>query len=152
MSVVDVKNVSICYVTGDFKNIGLKEFVMRKLTGHYEVRQFWADRDVSFSLKKGDMLGILGINGAGKSALLKAVTGIMAPTEGSVITHGKIAALLELESNLDPDLTVKSGRLPFILQRNGATTNRSGFHWSSWRPMPPQKTKKGRRHLISQKG
>ena len=107
MSVVDVKNVSICYVTGDFKNIGLKEFVMRKLTGHYEVRQFWADRDVSFSLEKGDMLGILGINGAGKSTLLKAVTGIMAPTEGSVITHGKIAALLELASGFDEDLTVR---------------------------------------------
>lgn len=107
MSVVELKNVSVCYITGDLKNIGLKETVVRKLTGRYKVRKFWADKDVSFSLEKGDMLGILGTNGAGKSTLLKAVTGIMEPTEGSVITHGKIAALLELASGFDPDLTVK---------------------------------------------
>ena len=107
MSVIDVKNVSICYVTGDFKNIGLKEFFMRKMTGNYKVKKFWADRDITFSLEKGDMLGILGSNGAGKSTLLKAVTGIMVPTEGYVETHGKIAALLELSSGFDEDLTVR---------------------------------------------
>lgn len=107
MSVVDLKNVSICYITGDLKNIGLKETVMRKLTGKYEVKKFWADKDVTFSLEKGDMLGILGTNGAGKSTILKAITGIMEPTEGTVSTKGKIAALLELASGFDPDLTVK---------------------------------------------
>ena len=107
MSVVEVDDVSIGYMTGDFKNIGLKEYVTRKLTGHYEVSRFWADKHVSFKLEKGDMLGIVGTNGAGKSTLLKAITGIMVPTEGTVKTNGKIAALLELASGFDGQLTVK---------------------------------------------
>ena len=65
MTVVTCKNVSIRYITGDLKSIGLKEYVVRKLTGNYHVREFWADRDVSFKLNKGDMLGIIGSNGAG---------------------------------------------------------------------------------------
>ena len=104
---VEVNDVSISYMTGDFKDIGVKEFVVRKLTGNYEVQKFWADKHVDFKLEKGDMLGIVGTNGAGKSTLLKAITGIMVPTEGSVKTRGKIAALLELASGFDGDLTVK---------------------------------------------
>ena len=100
-------NVSIRYMTGDFKEIGLKEYIFRKLTGKYEVREFWADRNISFSINKGDMLGIIGTNGAGKSTLLKAISGIMVPTEGRVICNGKIAALLELGSGFDGDMTVK---------------------------------------------
>ena len=107
MSILEVKNVSIRYLTGDFKDIGLKEYVMRKLTGNYRVHEFWADKDVSFSLEKGDMLGIIGSNGAGKSTLLKVVSGIMEPTVGSVTRRGNIAALLELASGFDGDLTVK---------------------------------------------
>lgn len=99
--------VSIRYMTGDFKDIGLKEYFMRRLTNNYQVREFWADRDVSFTLQPGDMLGIIGANGAGKSTLLKAVSGIMVPTEGSVDVRGKIAALLELASGFDGDLTVR---------------------------------------------
>lgn len=104
---IEVNNVSIRYITGDFKDIGIKEYVMRRLTGNYKVREFWADKDVTFSLEKGDMLGIIGSNGAGKSTLLKAISKIMEPTEGYVRVYGKIAALLELASGFDPDLTVK---------------------------------------------
>ena len=107
MSVLEVRDVSIRYKLGDFKDIGLKEYVMRKLTGNYQAREFWADRHISFSLNKGDMLGIIGSNGAGKSTLLKAVSGIMEPTEGYVKRQGNIAALLELASGFDGDLTVK---------------------------------------------
>lgn len=107
MSVLEVKNVSIRYITGDFKDIGLKEYVCRRLTGNYRVKEFWADRHISFSLESGDMLGIIGSNGAGKSTLLKAVTGIMEPTEGYVRHTGTIAALLELGSGFDGELTVK---------------------------------------------
>lgn len=101
------ENVSIRYIVGDFKDIGIKEYVMRHLTGNYHVKEFWADKNVTFSLEQGDMLGIIGTNGAGKSTLLKAVSQIMVPTEGSIQVHGKIAALLELASGFDPDLTVK---------------------------------------------
>ncbi len=107
MSVLEVKNVSIRYMTGDFKEIGLKEYVMRRLTRNYHVNEFWADKDVSFTLDEGEMLGIIGSNGAGKSTLLKAVSGIMEPTEGRVKRRGNVAALLELASGFDGELTVK---------------------------------------------
>ena len=107
MSVLEVHDVSIRSLTGDFKDIGIKEYVMRRLTGNYHVNEFWADRHITFSLEKGEMLGIIGSNGAGKSTLLKAVTGIMEPTEGYVKREGNIAALLELASGIDGDLTVK---------------------------------------------
>ena len=107
MTVLEVKNVSIRYMTGDFKDIGLKEYLMRRAKNNYHVREFWADRDITFSLEKGDMLGIIGTNGAGKSTLLKAVSGIMEPTKGYVKRQGTIAALLELASGFDGDLTVR---------------------------------------------
>ena len=107
MKIIDAKGVSIRYITGDFKNIGLKEYVLRHLQGKYTVNEFWADRDITFSLEKGDMLGIIGTNGAGKSTLLKAISGIMIPTEGRVRTRGTIAALLELTSGFDGELTVR---------------------------------------------
>ena len=99
--ILKVENVSIKYITGDFKSIGLKEYVMRRLKGNYTVKEFWANRNITFSLEEGDMLGIIGTNGAGKSTLLKAVSGIM------LVRHGTIAALLELGSGFDGDLTVK---------------------------------------------
>ena len=105
--ILKVENVSIKYITGDFKSIGLKEYVMRKLKGNYTVKEFWANQNITFSIEKEDMLGIIGTNGAGKSTLLKAVSGIMRPSEGTIVRHGTIAALLELGSGFDGDLTVK---------------------------------------------
>lgn len=105
--VISCNNVSIRYLTGDFREIGLKEYVIRKLTHNYKVHEFWAVDGVSFQLNKGEMLGIIGPNGAGKSTLLKAVSGIMAPTKGYVERQGTIAALLELGSGFDGDLTVR---------------------------------------------
>ena len=107
MEVLNVENVSIRYMTGDFKDIGLKEYVMRRLKKNYQVTEFWAHKNITFSLKQGDMLGIIGTNGAGKSTLLKAISGIMEPTEGKVERKGTIAALLELASGFDGDLTVR---------------------------------------------
>lgn len=107
MSIIHAENVSIRYITGDFKNIGLKEYIVRHLTGNYHVEEFWADKDISFDLDRGDMLGIIGVNGAGKSTLLKAVSKIMVPTLGKMTVRGSIAALLELTSGFDGDLTVR---------------------------------------------
>jgi len=101
------QGVSVRYKVGDFKDIGLKEWVMRRLTGRYKVIEFWADRNISFTINEGDMLGIIGANGAGKSTLLKAVSGIMEPTEGQIVRRGNVVALLELASGFDGDLTVK---------------------------------------------
>lgn len=107
MSILEAKNVSIRYITGDFKDIGLKEYILRRIKHNYHVTEFWADRDVSFTLERGEMLGIIGSNGAGKSTLLKAVSGIMEPTRGTIHREGSIAALLELGSGFDGELTVK---------------------------------------------
>lgn len=107
MAIIEAQNVSIRYITGDFKDIGIKEYVLRRIKGNYQVKEFWADKDVSFSLDKGDMLGIIGTNGAGKSTLLKAVSGVMIPTKGKMKIKGTIAALLELASGFDGQLTVR---------------------------------------------
>lgn len=107
MPIIKAEGVSIRYIMGDFKDIGLKEYVMRRLEGRYQVREFWADRNVTFQLERGDMLGIIGSNGAGKSTLLKAVSGIMVPTEGHMEINGSVAALLELASGFDSELTVR---------------------------------------------
>ena len=105
--VIDLKHVSVRYMTGDFKDIGLKEFVIRKLKGQFKVREFRAVDDITFSLEKGDMLGIVGSNGSGKSTLLKVISGIMRPTKGRVSAKGNIVALLELATGFDKDLTVR---------------------------------------------
>ena len=106
-TIVEAKNVSVEYITGDLRNIGLKEFVMRKLTKKYHVESFLAVKNVSFDLYQGDMFGIIGNNGAGKSTLLKVITQIMQPSAGYVKVNGKIAALLELASGFDGDLNIR---------------------------------------------
>lgn len=107
MAMLELQKVSIRYITGDFKDIGLKEYFLRRIKRNYHVKEFWADKDVTFSLEQGDMLGIIGTNGAGKSTLLKVISGIMEPTKGTVKRNGSVAALLELSSGFDGDLTVK---------------------------------------------
>jgi len=107
MSILELEDVSIKYITGDIKNVGLKETIMRKLSGKYVKKEFWADRHITFNLEKGDFLGIVGTNGAGKTTLLKAISKIMVPSEGIVRVNGRISSLLELASGFDGDLNVK---------------------------------------------
>lgn len=105
--VIDVKNVTVQYKISNFREIGLKEYLIKKVKRDIKTEQFTAVDNVSFSLDEGDFLGIIGTNGAGKSTLLKVISGIMKPAKGSVTVNGKIAALLELGSGFDPDLTIK---------------------------------------------
>ncbi len=107
MPIIEAKGVSIRYLTGNFKNIGLKEYILKKFKHEYLVKEFWADKDITFSLDAGDMLGIIGTNGAGKSTLLKAISKIMVPTKGHLRVKGNVAALLELASGFDGELTVR---------------------------------------------
>ncbi len=104
---VEVNNVSIKYRSGNFRDIGLKEYIVRKIKGTLTATDFLAVDNVNFSLSEGDFLGIIGTNGAGKSTLLKAVSGVMRPSSGNIEVEGKIAALLELGTGFDGDLSLK---------------------------------------------
>lgn len=105
--VLEVKNISVRFKLGDFRDIGLKEYVVKKFTKSYDAREFWAVRNVNFQLEKGDFLGIIGTNGAGKSTLLKVISGVLSPETGFVRTKGQISALLELGTGFDSELTIK---------------------------------------------
>lgn len=105
--IIDVQNVTVQFYASNMKSIGIKEYIIHKLKREIVSKKFTALDNVSFSIDKGDMLGVIGTNGAGKSTLLKVVSGIIKPVKGSVITKGKIAALLELASGFDGDLTVR---------------------------------------------
>lgn len=104
---ITCNDVAIRYITGDFRNIGIKDYVIQKIKGQYKVEAFWAVDSVSFSLEKGDFLGIVGTNGSGKSTLLKCIAGIVDPTRGSVSVQGNVAALLELGVGFDGEMTVR---------------------------------------------
>lgn len=104
---IRVKNISVEYIIGDIKNIGLKDYFIRKINHTDDRHTFRALDGISFSLDEGDSCGIIGKNGAGKSTLLKVISGVLRPTEGQCTVDGNIAALLELGAGFDPDLTVR---------------------------------------------
>ena len=89
----------------------LQQFVLPRLQGFFGqvprqyFQEFWALQDVSFEVKKGETVGIVGRNGSGKSTLLQLICGTLTPTSGSVQTTGRIAALLELGSGFNPEFT-----------------------------------------------
>ena len=98
-----------------------REYVIRMLKGKkLEKDEFWALKDINFSIHEGERIGILGLNGAGKSTLLKVVAGVFKPTEGRVIRNGKIVPLLELGAGFDFDLTAGEN-----IYLNGALMGRS---------------------------
>ena len=108
---IRVNNLSKCYQVYEKPGDRLKQFVLprlRRLLGlsskHY-FREFWALNDVSFEVKRGETLGIIGRNGSGKSTLLQIICGTLSPTSGSIETNGRLAALLELGSGFNPEFT-----------------------------------------------
>ena len=108
---IKVENLSKCYQIYDQPRDRLKQFVLPRLqrTMGREPKQyyqeFWALKDVSFEVKKGETVGIIGRNGSGKSTLLQILCGTLNPTGGTFTTNGRIAALLELGSGFNPEFT-----------------------------------------------
>ena len=108
---IKVQNLSKCYHIYDNPRDRLKQFVAPRLqrmtwqNPKQYFREFWALKDVSFEIKKGETVGIIGRNGSGKSTLLQMICGTLTPTSGSIQTQGRIAALLELGSGFNPQFT-----------------------------------------------
>lgn len=109
--IIRVKNLSKCYEIYDSPRDRLKQFLMPRLRNLLSkerknyFREFWALKDVSFEVKRGEAIGIIGRNGSGKSTLLQMICGTLHPTSGTVQTNGRIAALLELGSGFNPEFT-----------------------------------------------
>ncbi len=104
---VEVKNVSVLFNLNKEKVDNVKEYFIKLITRKLRFTEFWALKDISFTINKGERLGVLGFNGAGKSTLLKTVAGVLKPTEGSVKVEGIIAPLLELGAGFDSNYTGK---------------------------------------------
>jgi lipopolysaccharide transport system ATP-binding protein len=108
---ISVKNLSKCYEIYSSPSSRLKQFIvpkLKQLLGKKSVnyyREFWALRDISFEVKRGETVGIIGSNGSGKSTLLQMICGTLTPTTGTVQTHGRVAALLELGAGFNPEFT-----------------------------------------------
>jgi len=102
---IKAENISVKYLMTYDRIKSIKEYLVQMVKGKIKYEEFWALKDVSFEVKKGEVLGIIGHNGAGKSTLLKVISGILKPTEGSVQVNGTIAPMLELGSGFDFDLT-----------------------------------------------
>lgn len=100
-----VEHIGMKFNLSEEKVDSLKEYVIKLLKRELRYNEFWALKDVSFTLEKGDRLGILGLNGAGKSTLLKIIAGVFKPTEGTVTRNGKIVPLLELGAGFDKQYT-----------------------------------------------
>ncbi len=100
---IEVNHVSMLFHLNRERVDNAKEYVIRFLTRKLTYTKFWALKDVTFKVEKGDRVGILGFNGAGKSTLLKTIAGVLKPTTGSVKVTGVIAPLLELGAGFDPN-------------------------------------------------
>ncbi len=97
---IRVSNLSKCYHIYDKPADRLKQTLLRGQRQYY--REFWALKDVSFEVRRGEAVGIIGRNGSGKSTLLQLITGTIKPTTGEIEANGRIAALLELGSGFNP--------------------------------------------------
>lgn len=104
---VKLSGVSVLFNLNKEKVDNIKEYFIKLLTHKLHYNEFWALTDVSFELRQGERLGILGFNGAGKSTLLKVVAGVLKPTKGSVSVSGVIAPLIELGAGFDMNYSGK---------------------------------------------
>jgi lipopolysaccharide transport system ATP-binding protein len=102
-TIISARHVAKCYHVYDRPADRLKQSVLRWHKPFF--REFWAVRDITFDVRRGETLGLIGRNGSGKSTLLQLVAGTLAPTTGDLEVKGRIAALLELGSGFDPEFT-----------------------------------------------
>lgn len=104
-TIIEVKDVSMRFRMANDNIRSIKEYMVQLLKGKIQYNEFEALKNVSFDVKRGEVVGLIGHNGAGKSTMLKVISGILKPTEGSVTVRGNIAPMLELGSGFDMDMT-----------------------------------------------
>ena len=103
--IIKADHVSMNFRMNANHTTSMKEWIIAKLKGELRYQDFYALNDVSFSIERGEIVGIIGTNGSGKSTLLKCVSGIYKPTGGQVVTAGRVAPMLELGSGFDYELS-----------------------------------------------
>lgn len=103
--IITVEHVSMRFSLASEKIDSFKDYFIKTLKNQISYGEFWALKDVSFTIKKGDALGLIGLNGSGKSTMLKVIAGVLKPTKGSVSVRGTVAPLIELGAGFDMDLT-----------------------------------------------
>ena len=106
-TIINVEHVSMRFNLSSEKFDSFKEYVIKSLKKQVSYDEFWALKDVSFEVKRGDSLGLIGLNGSGKSTMLKTIAGVLKPTKGKVTVGGNIAPLIELGAGFDMYLTAR---------------------------------------------
>jgi ABC-2 type transport system ATP-binding protein/lipopolysaccharide transport system ATP-binding protein len=119
-AMISVDHVSMRFNLAREKVDSLKEYIIKAFKGKMQYDEFWALKDVSFDIMPGDSVGLIGLNGSGKSTMLKVIARVLKPTKGSVTVRGSVAPLIELGAGFDFDLTGKEN-----IFLNGALLGRS---------------------------
>lgn len=105
--IIEVRNVSMRFNLATEKTDTVKEYIVKLLKRQLMFNEFYALRDVSLTVNRGEAVALIGANGSGKSTLLKCIAGVLYPTAGSIEVRGSIAPLIELGAGFDPDLTAR---------------------------------------------
>lgn len=106
-AIITVEHVSMKFNLSSEKFDNIKEYFIKTIKKQISYDEFWALKDISFEVEKGDSVALIGLNGSGKSTMLKTIAGVLKPTEGKVTVRGTTAPLIELGAGFDMDLTAR---------------------------------------------
>lgn len=106
-NIIVVDNVTMRFNLAEEKTDSIKEYCMKLMKGKLRFNEFYALKNVSFTLERGDSVALIGQNGSGKSTMLKILAGVMYPTQGGIAVRGSIAPLIELGAGFDLELTAR---------------------------------------------
>ncbi len=121
--IIEAKNVSMMFNKSPEHIDNIKEYMIRLLKRQLMFEEFWALQDVSFSIERGQALGVIGLNGSGKSTLLKTIAQVIKPTQGSIAVKGTVAPMIELGAGFDVELSAREN-----VYLNGAVLGHSRAH------------------------